>query len=45
MIVFPRIEDPTPAEEEYVYMPRSHMITEADLTKAGGRQDAGSAQP
>ena len=33
---FPRIEEPTPAEEEYVYMPRSHMITKADLTKAGG---------
>ena len=30
------IEEPTPAEEEYVYMPRSHMITKADLTKAGG---------
>ena len=24
---FPRIEEPTPAEEEYVYMPSSHMIT------------------
>ena len=33
---FPRIEEPTPAEQEYVYMPRSHMITKADLTKAGG---------
>ena len=33
---FPRIEDPTPAEEECVYMRRSHMITNADLTKAGG---------
>ena len=33
---FPRIEDPRPAEEEYVDMPRSHMITKTDLTKAGG---------
>ena len=33
---FPRIEEPTPAEEDYVYMPRSHMITQADLTEAGG---------
>ena len=33
---FPRIEDPTPAEEEYVHTPRSHMIKKADLTKAGG---------
>ena len=32
----PRIEEPTPAEKEYAYMPRSHMITKADLTKAGG---------
>ena len=31
---FPRIEDPRPAEEEYVYMPRSHMTTKTDLTKA-----------
>ena len=40
-----RIEDPSPAEEEYVHMPKSHMIKKADLTKAGGRQDAGSARP
>ena len=33
---FPKIKDPMPAEEEYVYRPRSHMITEADLSKAGG---------
>ena len=33
---FPRIEEPTPAEEEYVYVRRSHMITTADLTEAGG---------
>ena len=33
---FPRIGDPTPAEEEYVHTPRSHMIKKADLTKAGG---------
>ena len=33
---FPRIEDRTPAEEEYVHMPRSHLITKSDLTKAGG---------
>ena len=33
---FPRTEDPTPAEEENVYMPRSYMITKTDLTKAGG---------
>ena len=32
---FPRVEDPALAEEKYVYMPRSHMITEAHLTKAG----------
>ena len=30
------IEEPTPGEEEYVYMPRSHMITKADLTKDHG---------
>ena len=33
---FPKIKDPMPAEEEHVYMPRSHMITKADLSKAGG---------
>ena len=33
---FPKIEHRTPAEEEYVYMPRSHMITKADLSKAEG---------
>ena len=33
---FPRIEEPTPAEEECVHMPRSHIITKADLRKAGG---------
>ena len=33
---FPRIEDPMPAEVEYVHTPRSHMIKKADLTKAGG---------
>ena len=32
---FPKIKGPTPAEEEYVCMPRSHMITKADLSKAG----------
>ena len=31
---FPRIEDPTPTEEEYVHTPRSHMTKKADLTKA-----------
>ena len=24
---FPRTEDPAPAEDEYVNMPKSHMIT------------------
>ena len=33
---FPWIEDPTPAEEEYAHMPRSHMIKNASFTKAGG---------
>ena len=27
------IEDPTPAEEEYVHKPRSHMIKKADLIR------------
>ena len=32
---FPKIQDPMPVEEEYVYMPMSHMISKADLPKAG----------
>ena len=32
---FPRIEEPTPAEEEYVTKPRAHAITRADLENTG----------
>ena len=31
-----KIRDPTPAEEGYVCIPRSHTITKTDLSKAGG---------
>ena len=33
---FPSIEGRSPAEEEYVHTPRSHMKKKADLTMAGG---------